>query len=305
MTKLPSSVQRLITAGVLIPLVLLLVLRAPVLLLAAVAALVALLGVRELMALAGYYGVQPMRGPTYAYVSFLFVAACVSVLSRVQAADLAFSVLSLLALGVCAPFVFLALGMARPALSSAYGAAATSVLAVYYVAAPLALLVVLRQLWAGWFLVLYLLLVVWSGDIFAYYAGRALGRHKLAPRISPGKTWEGTVASLAGATLVGWAVFTHLPEIAGALRSAGLLTGQHYDYRPPAGEAVALSACVNVAAQVGDLVESLIKRGAGVKDSGALLPGHGGVLDRIDALLFAAPVLWCYAALRVSLQGHF
>jgi phosphatidate cytidylyltransferase len=136
----------------------------------------------------------------------------------------------------------------------------------------------------------------------AYYTGRALGRHKLAPRISPGKTWEGTVGSFVGAIVCGTLVFAYSHEISNGLIAIGLLTpGQAYvpPVVPPLWHFAVLSAVINVAAQIGDLAESLIKRGAGVKDSGSLLPGHGGMLDRIDALLFAAPVLWYYAAWRV------
>jgi phosphatidate cytidylyltransferase len=172
---------------------------------------------------------------------------------------------------------------------------------------PLALLFVVRELWAGAFLLLYLLLVVWTGDTLAYYAGRAFGRHKLAPRISPGKTWEGAIASLVAAVTVGGLMFSYAAQISGWLYHAGLVTRRHaYLAKAPPGIAavVILSAAINLAAQLGDLIESLIKRGAGIKDSGALLPGHGGILDRIDGLLFAAPVLWCYAAFRVLSQGH-
>jgi phosphatidate cytidylyltransferase len=130
---------------------------------------------------------------------------------------------------------------------------------------------------------------VWSGDIAAMYVGKALGRRKLAPSISPNKTWEGTIASVVGSVLV-----TVL-----LLWVAQKLTQHDLDvlfYPGSAWRWIGLGALLNVAAQVGDLVESAIKRGAGVKDSGTLLPGHGGVLDRIDALLLAAPVLW-YAML--------
>jgi phosphatidate cytidylyltransferase len=299
--------KRIATAVVLIPLVLALILRAPVWLLAASVALVALLTARELLGITEHYGVQPMRRPTYVFIVLIFVFLAIVLSAQTQVMDIGGALLTLLGMCASAIFVFLALGMARSELPSAYPAAAASLVSLLYGALPLALLVVVRQLWAGGFLLLYLLLVVWAGDTFAYYTGRAIGRHKLAPRISPGKTWEGAVASFVGATAVGWAVFAHAPQISMALYSAGLVA-RRYAYLskelPAAGEIVLLSACINVAAQVGDLVESLLKRGAGVKDSGTLLPGHGGMLDRIDALLFAAPVLWYYAALRVMSRGH-
>lgn len=299
--------KRLITAGVLIPIVLALVLRAPAFLFAAAVGVVALLTARELLALAEHYAVEPMRKPTYACILWIFGFLAVVLTAQTQTMEIGGAVVTLLATGAAAVFLFLAIGMSRPQLSSIYPAAATSLMALFYVAVPLALLVVVRELWAGGFLVLYLLAVVWAGDTCAYYAGRAFGRHKLAPRVSPGKTWEGTAASFVGAILVGWAILAHAPQISGKLYSAGLILPR-YAYlaaKPPAAiEIILLSALINIAAQVGDLVESVIKRGAGVKDSGALLPGHGGLLDRIDALLFAAPVLWYCAALRVMSQGH-
>jgi phosphatidate cytidylyltransferase len=160
----------------------------------------------------------------------------------------------------------------------------------------------LRQQWAGAFWILYLLLVVWAGDIFAYFVGRSLGRHLMAPRISPKKTWEGAAASLAASLLVGNLLFNHALQISSFFLRLGLIQRRDGLFgleKPEAWPVILLTIALNIAAQLGDLVESLIKRGAGVKDSGTILPGHGGMLDRIDALLFAAPVLWIYAAWRV------
>ena len=178
----------------------------------------------------------------------------------------------------------------------------TSVFAFAYIALPLGFLVQVRQQWSGAFLLLYLLLLVWAGDVFAYFVGRSLGRHLMSPRISPKKTWEGAVASLLASLGVGMLLYNYALPISTALLSAHLIQRRDGFFalqKPPLGLTLVLSAAINVAAQLGDLVESLIKRGAGVKDSGTLLPGHGGMLDRIDALLFAAPVLWYYAAWRV------
>ncbi len=294
--------NRVLTAVILIPIVLLIVLRAPLPVLAGVVAVVAVLGARELFGLAEHYGVQPIRLPAYAYIALIlaFVAAALS--AQTQVLDIAGTMLTLLAAVLIAPFLFLIIGMRRAQLATALPAAATVVVALTYIALPLAVLVVVRSLWAGGFLLLYLLLVVWAGDIFAYYTGRLIGRHKLAPRVSPGKTWEGAIASLVGSLAVGWAVLSHARVISEALLAAGVAARSSLYLAPeplPMRDTVILSAVINVAAQVGDLTESLIKRGAGVKDSGTLLPGHGGILDRIDALLFAAPVLWYYAAWRV------
>jgi phosphatidate cytidylyltransferase len=200
------------------------------------------------------------------------------------------------------PFVFLTRAMRNENLATGYPAAAASVFAFAYIALPMGMLVQLRQQWAGAFYVLYLLLVVWAGDIFAYFVGKSMGRHLMAPRISPKKTWEGAAASLVASVAVGWLLFHYALPISSSLLRVDLIERRDGLFgleQPAMGPIILLTIILNVAAQLGDLVESLIKRGANVKDSGAILPGHGGMLDRIDALLFAAPVLWYYAAWRV------
>ena len=122
-----------------------------------------------------------------------------------------------------------------------------------------------------WYLLILLLLTT-SADIGAYFAGRAFGRHKLAPLVSPGKTWEGAVGGLALVAVV-------------ALVESHWLPG-------PTGPFILISICVALFSVVGDLSESLFKRQAGLKDSGSLFPGHGGVLDRVDSLTAAAPLYW-------------
>ena len=293
--------KRVATAAVLIPIVLLLVLRASLPLLAAVVAVGAMLALREFVGLVRHYNVEPSRVPLYVLtlVGFAALAAQTGSNYLIATSQMLFGITLAV---VAVAFFFLALAMRRDPLSTGFPAAAASAFGFVYVTVPLAMLVQLRQQGSGAFLILYVLIVVWIGDTVAYYTGRALGRHKLAPRISPGKTWEGTLGSLVGAIVCGTLVFAYSRQISSGLISVGLLTpGQAYlpPQIPPLWQFGALSAGINVAAQIGDLAESLIKRGAGVKDSGSILPGHGGILDRIDALLFAAPVIWYYAAFRV------
>ena len=279
----------------------LLVLRAPVPVLAVFAAAVALVTVQEFLKLAEPYGVQPLRLPTYVFVGLLFLLPALTVAETPQVSALKF-VLGVAFASAIAPFIFLTIAMRRAQMAGAYPAAAASSFAFVYIALPMAMLVQLRQQWAGAFWLLYLLLVVWAGDIFAYFVGRSVGRHLMAPRISPKKTWEGAAASLAASLVVGTLLFTYALQISSFLLSVGLIQRRDGLFgleKPELWPIILLTVVLNVAAQLGDLVESLIKRGAGVKDSGNILPGHGGMLDRIDALLFAAPVLWFYAAWRV------
>jgi phosphatidate cytidylyltransferase len=118
----------------------------------------------------------------------------------------------------------------------------------------------------------------WVGDIAAYYCGRAFGRHKLAPRVSPGKSWEGAIASLVFSVALGTVYIQQFVPGVQPLAVAGIATA------------------ANIAGQFGDLAESALKRGAGVKDSGTMLPGHGGWLDRLDSSLFAMPVVYFFVA---------
>jgi phosphatidate cytidylyltransferase len=126
----------------------------------------------------------------------------------------------------------------------------------------------------GPLLLLFALVITWVGDTVAYFVGRAIGKRPLAPVLSPKKTWEGTVASILGALLVA------------VLFREWLIV--------PLPHLLAMATVGNLAGQAGDLLESAYKRSAGVKDSGSLLPGHGGMLDRIDALILAIPVVWYY-----------
>jgi phosphatidate cytidylyltransferase len=123
-------------------------------------------------------------------------------------------------------------------------------------------------------ILLFTLVLVWVGDSAAYFVGRGIGRWKMAPQISPNKTWEGAIANFLGALFVA-AVFGYWTKI------------------PPA-HILAMGALASIAGQIGDLFESAWKRSGGVKDSGTILPGHGGMLDRIDALILAAPAVWYY-----------
>ena len=135
-------------------------------------------------------------------------------------------------------------------------------------------------------LVIFVLAVVWAGDTGAYFAGRFLGKHKLYPAVSPKKTWEGAIGGLVGSFAVG-AVFK-LTRLDGVLNWF---------------DVVMLTIPGAALAQIGDLSESLLKRSVGVKDSGSILPGHGGILDRIDAVLFFAPYVHAYIELRAWLHS--
>lgn len=294
--------KRIATALVLIPIVMLLVLRAPVPVVAVVAAAVAIITVQEFLKLTESYGVQPLRLPTYIFTGLFFLLLAAGALGDSPQLSAVKFVLGAAFACAVSPFVFLAITMRRDALSTAYPAAAASAFAFAYIALPMGMLVQLRQQWAGAFWILYLLLVVWAGDIFAYFVGRSLGRHLMARRISPKKTWEGAAASLAASMVIGILLFNHALQVSSLLLRAGLIERRDGLFgleKPELWPIILLTVALNIAAQLGDLVESLIKRGAGAKDSGTILPGHGGMLDRIDALLFAAPVLWYYAAWRV------
>ncbi len=287
---------------VLIPIVLLLVLRAPVSLVAIVTAAVALVTVHEFLKLTESYGVQPLRKPTYGVLVLFFVLLVLNAGQEKPLLSTGIFGIAAAFAATIATFVFLTIAMRRENLSTGLPAAAASAFGFAYIALPLAMLVQLRQQWAGAFLILYLLFVVWAGDIFAYFVGRSIGRHLMAPRISPKKTWEGAAASLVASLAIGSALFYDSASSSTILLQWGLIQrrdGMFGLEKPAWVPVLLLTAGLNIAAQLGDLVESLIKRGAGVEDSGAILPGHGGMLDRIDALLFAAPVLWLWAAWRV------
>jgi phosphatidate cytidylyltransferase len=295
-------IKRIATAVVLIPLVLLLVLKAPLYLLAIVAGAVALLAIAEFLKLAVHYAVQPVGSATYAFVALFFLFVIAATTNRTPLVETTAILYGIALAAALAPFVFLSVAMRRTGLPSGYPSAAASTFAFAYIAIPMALLVAIRQQPAGAIWTIYTLLAVWSGDIFAYFVGKSVGRHLMSPKISPKKTWEGAVASIAASVIIGTLWMQHAPAISSSLLSIGLIAprdGMFGLEQPPLWPIILLSAIVNIAAQLGDLVESLIKRGAGVKDSGTILPGHGGMLDRIDAMLFAVPVVWAYGAWRL------
>ncbi len=281
--------KRVATAVVLIPCVVGLVLWASTAVISVALALVMLLALFEYFALGDAIGHRAYRFWTAA-CALLFVYAqwrAASAVSYSLGAGLTAQESGKWGTGpltVEAVFFVFVVGIAvltlatRRPLVESLPAAGISSSGLILVAFPLTYAVRLHGLGRfGPALLLFALVIIWASDTVAYFVGRAIGKHAFAPLLSPKKTWEGAVAGFVGSLAVGvlvarW-VNVPLPHLLG------------------------MAAAGNVAGQVGDLLESAYKRSAGVKDSGSLLPGHGGVLDRIDALILAIPVVWYYWAL--------
>lgn len=264
--------QRLRTAAILIPIVIMLVwFGGWVAFVGALATLALCLW--ELNSVLEHRGWSPILALSGLFGLDLLVAA------MLPAYRIPLVVLGISAL-VVAPFLWLMLAR-RDTLDGALIDWALTLGAGFYLGWPMAMFVLVRGSTYGyhsngfwWMLTLFF--TVWSFDTFAFFAGHFWGRTKLAPHISPKKSWEGAAGGLVFALLAAW-LFT---------RPIGV----------PWYHALAIGALVSIAATVGDLAESMVKRAAGVKDSGTIMPGHGGVLDRIDSLLFAVMVVFFYAA---------
>ncbi|MBW2459772.1 MAG: phosphatidate cytidylyltransferase [Deltaproteobacteria bacterium] len=259
----------------------------------AVAALAAL-GAREVYDLAEAKDVRPFR--------WLGIAGAASLVLTAVALP-GFSLLAPWAFGGVSLLAAVSLLLAMPARGSDHGplgSVSVTVFGVLYVAVPLAFAVLLRALpgrygwggpeaaaWVGALVVVLPLAATWIGDSAAYFLGTAFGKAKIAPSISPNKSWVGAVAGLTGSSLAAavWLLAARpwLPE----MPVLGV------------GAAAAMGAIMGAGGQAGDFAESLLKREAGVKDSGTIFPGHGGVLDRLDALVFAFPAAY---ALLVTVE---
>lgn len=279
--------KRVATAVVLIPFVVALVLWGSTALLAIAMALVILLALFEFFALGDAIGHRAYRFWTatcalaLVYMQWLATIAPSHELAGGLTLYHPFGLVAGAMPTIADVFFIFLLGVAavtlwtrRPIVEALPGAGISSS-ALLLVAFPLSFAIRLHgSAPFGPALLFFVLVITWVGDTAAYFVGRAVGKHRLAPHLSPNKTWEGTVASLIGALIVA-VVFARFVNI-------------------PLPHLLGMAAVGNVAGQMGDLFESAFKRSAGVKDSGTLLPGHGGVLDRIDALILTFPVVWYY-----------
>jgi phosphatidate cytidylyltransferase len=250
--------KRVVTALILIPAVLYVVIGGPVWLVFAAVTLCAMLCYREYCGIAAGYGITKL-GP----VGF---AAGLGVLALPDGGSIFLTVVALIALS-----------LGTEDMADVLPRASALLLGVIYIFGALKCAILLRDANRYW--LLFALAINWVGDTGAYYVGKNVGMHKLAPQISPGKSWEGSMASLAASIAFGIAYLHHFSPQMAVL------------------EAVALSALANITGQIGDLAESALKRGAGLKDSGTLLPGHGGMLDRMDSALFSMPAVYVYLRL--------
>ena len=271
--------KRAATAAVLIPVVVLIVLYGSTRVVALATAAITVLALWEYFALGDAIGHRAYRLWTAFSALVLLYFQWKESAGVDPSAGLSFAgsagvtFLSIFVLGV----TVLTLFNRRP-LVETLPAAGISASALLLVAYPLSFAVPLHALtWQGKRFLLFALVLTWAADTTAYFVGRALGRHPLARRISPKKTWEGSVGSMVGSLVV-----------------AGLF---HFWISIPLVHLFLMAVVGNIAGQMGDLLESAYKRSAGVKDSGGLLPGHGGVLDRIDALILCIPVIWYYLVL--------
>ena len=248
---------------------------------------VALAAVAVVLALGEFYNLAAKVGcptqPALGFVTALLVIACF-VLERSEWIVAVIAALTMTSLG---------LALAKPdQMKKSLVTVSATVLGVVYVAVLAGCLVGVRMMpdsltqpltlrLSSKLLLMFFAMVIFA-DTGAYYTGRLIGRHKLAPRISPGKTIEGVVGGLVAAI------------------AAGPLSRIVFFHEIPIVHAIVLGALIGVLGPVGDLAESMLKRGADVKDSGKLLPGHGGMLDRVDSILFCAPLLYYYSRLFIS-----
>jgi phosphatidate cytidylyltransferase len=273
--------KRILTAAVGLPILLYTVWSQTPYFFAVLTAIAALLALNEFYGLARKVGASPQVVTGYGAALVVLASFVVSRPSLAIAAVIGLSLISLTA----------ALATSDE-LRNAFSSVSTTVFGVVYVALLPGCLIGVRMLpdeagtlaaphLASKLLTMFFAFVMLT-DTGAYCVGRLIGRHKLAPRISPGKTIEGAIGGFVAAVLTGLLCkVTFFPEIR--------LT-----------QALALGAAIGLVGQIGDLAESMLKRGAGVKDSGNLLPGHGGMLDRIDSILFCAPLLYYYARLLLA-----
>jgi len=273
---------RLATAAVLIPVVVALVWWAPALILAGIAAVVAILALVEFLNLGDRIGLRGFKLWTYFCTVLIFYAQFS--LGRIETHTLAGGVsmvrdaaggtLSIEATLLIFLFGSVVLGLLtkRP-LHDVLPAIAIGSAALLFIVLPFSYIVRLDEIEpAGRQLVLFTLVLVWAGDMLAYFVGKSLGRVPMAPLLSPKKTWEGALGNVLASMIVA-VLFAKWMQ-------TDVIT------------LLVIAGVANIAGQAGDLIESAYKRGAAVKDSGSLLPGHGGMLDRIDSLILAAPAVW-------------
>jgi phosphatidate cytidylyltransferase len=287
---------RVLTALVLIPIVIALVLFTPTWAVALATAIITVLALREYFALGDAIGHRAYRLWTIfcalilvgqQWFSPFYRAATRSVLllplfDPAPVVSYFHQIVTLYSLETL--FFLFVLGLTvltlftRRPLVETLPAAGISSSALLLVAFPLSFAVRLHGIpTCGPRLLLFALVITWAADTTAYFVGRAVGKHPLAPHISPNKTWEGSIGSIVGSLLIAYAF--------------------HYWLTIPLLHLLLMAILGNIAGQMGDLLESAYKRSAGVKDSGSLLPGHGGILDRIDALILCIPVIWYYLVL--------
>lgn len=271
---------RIASAAVMVPLVVLAVLRLPPAWWGIAVGLVAALAAREIGVLAANAGIAVGRLVPLATLAVALLGGGVLRLDGPHRADVGLGGVMLV---VAIAFLD---QIARPPERRSVPAWGLAVAVPIYVGGMASYLVQLRDLAFGPGIVLFTLLLVWANDSAAYFGGRAFGRHPLAPALSPKKTWEGLLAGTVGTVVVALAIAWAAAEI-----------GPFALAVPSPWVVVAVAMAVSVAGPLGDLSHSFIKRQFGAKDSSHLIPGHGGVWDRIDSLLFAAPVVYVVALL--------
>jgi phosphatidate cytidylyltransferase len=288
-----GTIARILTAAILIPAVVAVVWWGPTWLVAAAGGGIALLALFEFFSLGARLNLQAYRLWTALCAMGIFfqqwtasaaqsyqVGRNLRLIRSSATPEFPLDLVFFIFLLGCAATVF----SSRRPLVDALGDIGVSTSGLVFIALPLSAVVRIHGVGIlGPKLLLFTLVLVWVGDTTAYFVGRSFGRVPMAAQLSPKKTWEGAAANLLGSAIVALALFRWL--------------------NIDAFQAVVMACLANIAGQAGDLLKSAYKRGAGVKDSGTLLPGHGGVLDRIDALILAAPVVWYY--FRFVLASRF